>query len=137
MTADNMTKKGYKNHSKICHLKEETADHLHLNCSFSKQVWELCIQRAHMPAHFVPNSQDSLINWWDSKATVLPQSRKEQWNCLVILVCWKIWLERNNRAFNKAGRNPNNLFSSIVEEARDWSTAGIKGAEVLLPPNVH
>ncbi|OEL30400.1 hypothetical protein BAE44_0008581, partial [Dichanthelium oligosanthes] len=44
---------------------------------------------------------------------------------LVMLIVWKIWLERNNRVFKGTTMLPTDVIKDVVVEGRCWITAGI------------
>jgi hypothetical protein len=52
---------------------------------------------------------------------------------LLLLVVWHIWLERNNRTFQRQERSVADLLSAIKAEARLWGVAGAKHLLALLP----
>jgi hypothetical protein len=52
---------------------------------------------------------------------------------LLLLVVWHIWLERNNRTFQRQERSVADLLAAIKAEARLWGVAGAKHLLALLP----
>ncbi|WVZ94293.1 LOW QUALITY PROTEIN: hypothetical protein U9M48_040199 [Paspalum notatum var. saurae] len=64
----------------------------------------------------------NLHHWWTSTDVVPSTSKK---------VCWEIWLERNNRIFNRS-ESPNGVvLQKIKVEAHLWAIAGAKGLATL------
>ena len=83
--------------------REESADHLVLGCPFARQVWfsVLLAWRLHS---FTPRADDEseTKNWWPRlSSAVTGDRRKEQLNSLVCRTLRMIWLERNDRVFEK------------------------------------
>ena len=51
---------------------------------------------------------------------------------MTILVSWLVWLERNNRTFDRQQRTVPQLLGAIVDEASVWVQAGYKQLAKLL-----
>jgi hypothetical protein len=55
---------------------------------------------------------------------------------LTILVCWKVWHERNHRVFEGQDRTTQMLIADIKDEAKLWISAGSKSLATLVIPRI-
>ena len=108
MTSNNLKRKGWEGPScySLCNHAEETAEHLFISCEFTKEVWRIMIGST---TERLPNSVMEIISNWNflspfnlSKKSLL----KLAWMWTPKFLCWKIWLERNNRIFKEESRLP-------------------------------
>jgi len=90
-------------------------DHILLGCPYSKEVWEKALMLN--PGINLPDTTQALfLNWMKlapfhlDKKTLLQSA----WRWSPKAICWKIWLERNNRIF----RDKENQSSKIASQAR-------------------
>ena len=85
---------------------EETVEHLFINCEFTKEVWRLTLGSISVN---LPNSITELINCWISLVPFNFSKKKLlnlAWMWTPKFLCWKVWMERNNRIFKEEGRLP-------------------------------
>jgi hypothetical protein len=59
--------------------------------------------------------------------------RQKSLVCLIMLVSWEIWNERNTRVFRKVATMPTIVVSKIRGEAALWSLAGAKNLGSIMP----
>lgn len=101
-TADRLARRSMQHPAAcpLCCQEPETADHLTLQCSFSRQVWFslLLPRRLH---RFTPAADAMIAEWWSVLSAAVPKKYRKELNSLVILVVRCLWLERNNRVFDK------------------------------------
>ena len=87
----------------LCVSDEENADHLLLHCSFASEVWKDLLKispdRFNMPA----NTQELMKTWANISPfnTAMKDLLKASWMWLPKFICWKLWIERNNRIFRE------------------------------------
>jgi hypothetical protein len=63
----------------------------------------------------------------------VPNSRRHNRNnCVIILICWRLWLERNARIFHSQEKTLSALLSEIKDEARLWAWAGAEGIKSIV-----
>ena len=90
-------------------------DHIMLDCPFAKEVWlqAMNLNQATKLPHYV---QDLLSSWVSLSPFRLTKEILLQtaWEWLPKAICWKLWLERNNRIF----RNQDSPPQKIVVQAR-------------------
>ena len=101
-----------------------------ISCPFSGLVWREILSSCGSAA-LVPNG-DSFPVWWQQARLRLGKSRRKGFDSLVLLLTWKLRLERNSRMFEGKTSTVPALCSSIANEAHLWKLAG---AVDLLPSN--
>ena len=142
LTGDNLKKRGMEGPSRcpLCKLKEETADHIILDYPFSKEVWLNAMNLTQDTT--LPHSiQDLFSSWMNlspfrlAKKTLLQTA----WEWLPKAICWKLWLERNNRIFRNQETPPQKIAArarAILGEALE-SSLSLKNSNQLLPDEFH
>ena len=78
---------------------------------------------------FTPDSQSSLSVWWTTVASATPHQLRKEINSLIILVARCLWLERNNRVFDKVAPMPWTVCGKIRDEFDLWKRAKLRGVE--------
>ena len=106
LTWDNLLKRGWEGPSicPLCVSHEESSIHLFLQCPFALEIWTIIIDQLNL---ILPSSILLLFAHWTDLAP-FPLARlkliKNCWMWIPKILCWKVWLERNNRVFrDKAG----------------------------------
>jgi hypothetical protein len=79
----------------------------------------------------VPVPDSRLIDWWLRSRLALLGDLRPAFDCLVMLVAWILWKERNARTFNQEICNVQELLSKLLREAQDWVAAGFVSLSVL------
>jgi ribonuclease HI len=101
---------------------EENAQHIMLNCKFTLEVWGEVLN--HCPMHTaLPSSIFYLhANWMHHYPRQIPNNSwfKAAWLVLPKLICWKIWLERNNRIFQEKKHNAIIVKTNILTTLKDF-----------------
>lgn len=82
-----------------------------------------------------PADDDSVSfpDWWRGATKEITKLQKKDFNSLVILGAWHIWMHQNNCVFNGASPNTQLVVSEILEEAELWCQVGVRGLRSLLP----
>jgi hypothetical protein len=102
-------RKGWEGPSRcpLCLANEETTSHLFLSCPFTQEVWGLMTSPWSISLQFEEVS--SLFNKWALTSPVSSHSKDFlgfSWLILPKFICWKLWLERNNRIFRGIFSSP-------------------------------
>ncbi|CAM0949475.1 unnamed protein product [Alopecurus aequalis] len=123
-TADRLASRGLQ-HPPCCPLccqEAETAEHLVLQCSFSREVWYhmLLPHRLH---RFTPAPDAELSSWWPPISAAVARQNRKELNALIILVARELWLERNGRVFDKVDVLPMELCRRIKAQFELWKLA--------------
>ncbi|OEL17762.1 hypothetical protein BAE44_0021220 [Dichanthelium oligosanthes] len=69
--------------------------------------------------------QEEMLFWWLKSQKCVAKTIRKGFDSLVMLIVWKIWLERNNRVFKGAAALPTDVIKDVVVEGRCWITAGM------------
>eukprot|EP00253_Pinus_taeda_P034931 PITA_34931 len=103
LTRDNLRRRGMEGPSRcpLCLSDEETVSHLLLLCPFAQEVWRgvLMLDPANLD---FPDNIPSLFRTWASSSPFSFKKKsllKTSWMWIPKFICWKLWLERNNRIF--------------------------------------
>lgn len=66
LTADNLAKRSIPHNPicPLCHIHQESATHLLLNCSFAQQVWALVLNQCNMLTNANLAGATSFADWW-------------------------------------------------------------------------
>eukprot|EP00253_Pinus_taeda_P024961 PITA_24961 len=117
LTGDNLRKRGMEGPSRcpLCISEEETADHLLLLCPFAKAVWKGVLS-SRVDKIELPRNVPTLLHEWAKLSPFYLNKKnllKTAWMWTPKYICWKLWLERNNRIFRGEICTSNNIISKI------------------------
>ena len=103
--------------------------HILTECVYARQVWLSCFLKLGVLAD-TPQLTDSWQGWWIRERKKFRKKEKRTFDTLVILVGWRLWKQRNARAFlNRRGQfSVDGLSSQIVEDWKQWKLAGLGGS---------
>ena len=102
-----------------------------VSCPFAREIW-LGVLRPLAWHSLTPCSNSfSLADWWASARKKLLKSERRDFDSMVLLVSWLLWLERNRRVFDRQSRSAQQLLNLIADEAFQWSLAGYKQVAAL------
>jgi hypothetical protein len=112
----------------LCSQAPEFIDHLFMCCVFSSEVWYKVLRHCGLE-HLSPAAPDRLVEWWLASRKRVLKPRHRAFDSMVFAVAWSIWLERNDRVFNRVSSDPSatagstwNLLSLWVRARLvDWS----------------
>lgn len=107
----------------LCGQESETITHLLTGCSFSRELWFSLLQLVGAETLTPTADELSLSGWWTSARKQVSKDARKSFDSFIILVSWSIWLERNNRTFNRQTRSVLQLQRHIQEQASDWVQA--------------
>jgi hypothetical protein len=107
----------------LCGQAPESIEHLFLGCVFTRELWFKLLAPVGLQV-LVPWSDERIGDWWMQQRGRFHYQSRPIFDCLVMLLCWCVWKERNRRTFD-------NILSSIVAVARaaaaeadEWVQAG-------------
>lgn len=99
----------------ICNQNDETRDHLMLHCSFSKQVWDLLLNKLGNGAH-------TFGDWSDLMAWLAAPISKEKLTLRRLAIqatFFYLWKERNSRTHNGSTLTHTDMFKQIDRCIKD------------------
>ena len=105
----------------LCNQLPETIDHLLLVCPFSREVWFRALRMMHWGAVSSTAQTYTLADWWYGARKRISKDDRRCFDFLVVLLCWLLWKERNNRTFNHRVRTINDFL------CRWWSCSLVPG----------
>lgn len=98
-------------------MDEETVTHIFVKCGFAFGVWSHIWRWCRLvPARF--DSLEDLLSWQDSATA--PAKGKKILRGICMIVCWVIWLERNEAIFQKIDPKVAEVVSSVKSLAFLW-----------------
>jgi len=97
----------------LCDQEPEMADHLLVNCSYTKAIWWNTLSWMTCQCSFPEPLR--LHSWW-----------KRGFNTLFMLIIWALWRERNNRLFQRVSTHGPNLQKKIKMDIKLWIDAGAR-----------
>jgi len=116
----------------LCSQSPETIDHMLLCCPFSRELWFLLFHRVGWST-ISPSSQDQwLVVWWIRARKCIHKEDRQCFDSVIILVCWMLWKERNDRVFNRKLRTVQEVLLWAVDEISAWFQAGYSKLEPVL-----
>lgn len=92
-----------------------SADHLVRGCNMSKRIWREIADWSRC-VH--------LTALWQSVIAAANNQQRKAAKSLLILICWLIWKERNQRIFRRSFSCVNQVVALIKSEAYNWAEAG-------------
>lgn len=116
--------------SRLCDQEPESADHLFVGCSFTKQVWHSVFSalRITMP----PHDQEGLLDWWLLLRKNRGKFKQKGIDSMVMLIVWAIWKERNALTFDgSTARRVSDVVQSVWAEGELWARADAKWMAAL------
>jgi hypothetical protein len=132
LTADRLMARQWPNSyfCPLCWRNLETAEHLLVECPWSRNLWTLVASRFGL-ASLRPGtcSPGPLSAWLASLAAAAPTEIKAC-KSIALLVIWAIWRERNDRIFRARERRPEEVLGDIIDERSCWALAGCRHLRV-------
>jgi len=107
-----------------------TCDHLLAGCVLAREIWFAVLVPLGVSA-LVPVPDSQLVDWWLRSRLALQGDLRPAFDCLVLLVVWILWKERNVRTFNQEICNVQQLLSKLLCEVQVWVAAGFVCFSVL------
>jgi len=123
LTAEALRWKGWEGPSRcpLCLADEETSSHLFIFCPFAQEVLALMTSPSSISLQYEDIS--SLFSNWALSSPVSSHSKDFlgfSWLILPKFICWKLWLERNNRIFRGVCSSPSQVEVKIKALMGDY-----------------
>ncbi|XP_039123372.1 uncharacterized protein LOC120259989 [Dioscorea cayenensis subsp. rotundata] len=106
----------------LCHAGSESCDHLFIDCSYTKQVWEHFIRLLHFPS-----APTSLKDLWGHWRTGLANKKRIFGDLVAKAIVWNICLARNDCIFNDNVLHINSLILKIARMIMSWCSSVSEG----------
>lgn len=106
----------------LCHSAIELVDHLFLQCSFARQVWDYFVRLLHLP-----DSPLFLQMAWDVWRSLVRRACKDIGDLVVKAIVWNIWLVRNDCIFNANILHAHDIILKIDLMLLSWFAIVAKG----------
>ena len=117
----------------LCAQSSETIDHLLTTCPFSREVWFKILRKIGWDRVTPSTLTFNFPSWWTDARKQIPKTGRRGFDSLVILVCWIIWKERNDRTFDRCVRTIDDAVLRVLDEIKAWSLASFRHLEVGFP----
>jgi len=105
----------------LCVRNLETVSHLFQECCYSMMIWDkvgVWISAAHLrPVNWT--QIEDMSQWYADMGDKGPKATRNGVRSMIMLTTWELWKERNNRAFNRSSRTPEQLFKVIQDEGKN------------------
>lgn len=133
-TAERRKRHGFQENDDcaLCGQAPESVEHLFLGCVFTRQIWFNLLAPVGLAA-FVPSSDKRLGTWWLHQRSRIVCQAAPVFDCLLLLIYWCVWKERNKRIFNHQSSQVDAVARSLLMEAEEWIEAGFTAISVLTP----
>jgi hypothetical protein len=120
-TTDHRRRRGLPTHimCPLCGSREETIDHITLQCPFAAAIWTGAVTRLGLP-NIVPSDRAELGEWWPLAISRFAASDRRTANSFILLVMRSLWLERNARVFNHKYTSAQTSLRLLLDEWAAW-----------------
>jgi hypothetical protein len=120
-TADRRRRRGLRTHimCPLCGSRQETLDHITLQCPFAMAIWAGAVARLGLP-NIVPSEHAAIGEWWPEATARFTPSDRRTANSFIMLVMRTLWLERNARVFNQKATTAQTLLRLLLDEWKAW-----------------
>ena len=117
LTADNLQKRGWPCNPvcRLCNSTPETILHLCKDCPFSREVWNKVWTGANVPLLTGSPNDISLYDWWMDLRNLCTRQTRRGFDGLLIHFWWNLWLERNNRIFQRQHRSADQVALAVKD----------------------
>lgn len=128
LTHDNLCRRGIITISQCCFCRRssETIQHLFLECTFVKEIWNYfwgC-----MAQQWNCNTVEQVLHRNGSEE--LSNTGKIYWEVLNHAVLWVIWNERNKRIFEEEKMDTWNLINKVKECLWSWCMQEVQNTRI-------
>jgi hypothetical protein len=123
-TADRLEARGWPHEEKcvLCDQESETTNHLILDCSFAKEIWQ-GLNLTHPVVAAIANRSTTIPGWWRKIARFRKSKTKRDQTSLALITIWHLWKERSRRIFENCSCPPSGLLVQIRESMANLAMA--------------
>ena len=120
LTLDQLKKRGrcLANRCFLCCEEEESIDHILIQCSRARVLWELLFALFGVTWVLFYSVRDTLSGWCGFN---LGKKRRKVWKVAPLCLFWAIWKERNRIAFENEELSIHRLKNSFVCNLWLWT----------------
>ena len=120
LTLDQLKKRGQclANRCFLCCEEEESIDHILIQCSKARVLWELLFTLFGVSWVLPYSVRDTLSGW---SGFNMGKKRRKVWKAAPSCIFWVVWKERNRIAFDNEELSMNRLKNSFVCNLWVWS----------------
>ena len=120
LTLDQLKKRGrcLANRCFLCGEEEESIDHILIQCSKARVLWELLFTLFGVSWVLPYSVRDTLCGW---SGFNMGKKRIKVWKAAPSCIFWAVWKERNRIAFDNEELSLNRLKNTFVCNLWVWS----------------
>jgi hypothetical protein len=117
ITWENLMKRGFigPSHSHLCLEKEEIANHLLDECSYTTEIWDWATGIFYQSNKIQENI--TINNWNEGYSE--NEMVNLYWNLMLGMIIWAIWKEWNRRIFRNERIPTERIKETIVSQIRE------------------
>ncbi|KAL5711436.1 hypothetical protein ACHQM5_021892 [Ranunculus cassubicifolius] len=129
LTVDKIQKRGMNmvNRCVMCKLEEETCDHLFLECSVARKIWDSLEMGCDGNLNFSLDLKRFILH---NGSPALTDIGKLYWEFVFHATIWGIWLERNRRVFEGLVKPIDKIIGSIKKLMWSWGLGDSLGRTI-------
>ncbi|RVW23454.1 putative ribonuclease H protein [Vitis vinifera] len=133
LSLDQLKKRGWclANRCFLCCEEEESIDHILIQCSKARVLWELLFALFGVSWVLPYSVRDTLSGWSDFN---MGKKRKKVWKAAPSCIFWAVWKERNRIAFDNEELSMDRLNNSFVCNLWMWSKPVVNEGRLLYTP---
>ena len=75
---------------------------------------------------------DFFLVWWSHTRKLIPKPWRHSFDTLVVLICWLLWKERNDKTFDRRVRTVQEVIVRVNDEITAWAQAGFRHLEMFV-----
>ncbi|KAJ9707156.1 hypothetical protein PVL29_002241 [Vitis rotundifolia] len=131
LTLDQLKKRGRSlaNRCFLCGMEEESIDHLLIQCSKARVLWEILFALFGVTWVLPSSVRDTLSGWCGFK---LGKKRRKVWNAAPLCIFWVVWKERNRIVFDNEELSIHRLKNSFVCNLWLWTKSVVNEGPLSL-----
>ncbi|RVW89101.1 putative ribonuclease H protein [Vitis vinifera] len=131
LTLDQLKKRGRSlaNRCFLCGMEEESIDHILIQCSKARGLWELLFALFGVTWVLPSSVRDTLSGWSGFK---LGKKHRKVWNAAPLCIFWAVWKERNRIAFDNEELSIHRLKNSFVCNLWLWTKSVVNDGPIPL-----